>query len=73
MSCCSQDNPEPWNFTQQQDADLVIINLGTNDANSANNVSSETYVESYKRLIEGVHGVWPSAQVIIMVSFVPNA
>ncbi|KAI8295666.1 hypothetical protein K4K59_004496 [Colletotrichum sp. SAR11_240] len=45
---------------------LVIINLGTNDANAANNVTKSTYVESYKKLIQGVHGKWPEAQVIIM-------
>lgn len=62
-----QNEPEPWNFSKQQAADLVVINLGTNDANVANNVSASTYVEHYKRLIQGVHGVWPDAQVIIMV------
>ena len=62
-----QYEPEPWDFSKQQAADLVIINLGTNDANAANNVSASTYVEHYKRLIQGVHGVWPDAQVVIMV------
>ncbi|KEZ39367.1 hypothetical protein SAPIO_CDS10067 [Scedosporium apiospermum] len=60
------DEPEPWDFGKQQDADLVIINLGTNDANAANNVTKETYVEHYKRLIQGIHGVWPDAQVVVM-------
>ncbi|KAL0937345.1 GDSL-like lipase acylhydrolase [Colletotrichum truncatum] len=60
------DDPEPWNFCNNPAADLVVINLGTNDANAANNVSKETYVESYKRLIQGVHGKWPRAQVIVM-------
>ncbi|KAK2768029.1 gdsl-like lipase acylhydrolase domain protein [Colletotrichum kahawae] len=56
------DNPEPWDFSRNPAADLVIINLGTNDANSANNVTKSTYVESYKKLIQGVHGKWPEAQ-----------
>ena len=30
------DKPEKWNFSKQPAADLVIINLGTNDANPAN-------------------------------------
>lgn len=62
-----QGEPEPWDFSKQQAADLVVINLGTNDANVANNVSASTYVENYKRLVQGVHGVWPDAQVVIMV------
>lgn len=48
--------------------DLVVINLGTNDNNEANNVSSTAYVDAYKKLIQGVHGKYPSAQVIVMVS-----
>ncbi|KAJ9155552.1 Lipase, GDSL-like protein [Pleurostoma richardsiae] len=60
------DNPEPWNFSTQQSADLVIINIGTNDQNSYNNVTTETYVDSLTKLIQGVHGVWPEAQVVLM-------
>ncbi|KAF6812344.1 GDSL-like lipase acylhydrolase [Colletotrichum sojae] len=60
------DDPEPWDFSKNPAADLVVINLGTNDANAANNVSKSTYVEHYKRLIQGVHGKWPEAQVIVM-------
>ncbi|KAI8176489.1 hypothetical protein K4K54_008098 [Colletotrichum sp. SAR 10_86] len=55
-------NPEPWDFSRNPAADLVVINLGTNDANAANNVTKSTYVESYKKLIQGVHGKWPEAQ-----------
>lgn len=61
------ENPEPWDFSRNPAADLVVINLGTNDANAANKVTKSTYVESYKKLIQGVHGKWPEAQVIIMV------
>src|SRR5690606_31017052 len=32
------DKPEKWNFRKQQPADIVIINLGTNDNNTANGV-----------------------------------
>jgi lysophospholipase L1-like esterase len=47
--------------------DLVVINLGTNDNNKANNVTSEAYVDAYTKLIQGVHGKYPNAQVIVMV------
>ncbi|KAK1992348.1 GDSL-like Lipase/Acylhydrolase [Colletotrichum falcatum] len=60
------DDPEPWDFSRNPPADLVVINLGTNDANAANGVSKAAYVEHYKKLIQGIHGKWPKAQVIIM-------
>ena len=58
--------PEPWDFSAHRPADIVVINLGTNDANSANNVSATTYVSDYKRLVQGIHGVYPRAQVVLM-------
>ncbi|TVY84603.1 hypothetical protein LSUE1_G002205 [Lachnellula suecica] len=60
------EDPVPWNFSSQAAADIVVINLGTNDANPANNVSSAGYVEQYTKLIEGVHAVWPKAQIILI-------
>ncbi|KAI1437032.1 Lipase, GDSL-like protein [Xylaria sp. CBS 124048] len=61
------DNPEPWDFQNMKTTpDIVVINLGTNDNNVANNVSSEAYVDAYKKLIEGVHGKYPNAQVVVM-------
>ncbi|KAI1401585.1 SGNH hydrolase-type esterase domain-containing protein [Hypoxylon fuscum] len=61
------DGPEPWDFEKQDTIpDLVFINLGTNDNNEANNVTSEAYVDAYKKLIQGVHGKYPKAQVIVM-------
>lgn len=65
------DNPEPWDFSQQQAPDIVVINLGTNDFNEANNVTSETYLDAYKKLIQGVHGKYPNAQVVVMVCHCP--
>ncbi|KAK1973384.1 GDSL-like Lipase/Acylhydrolase [Colletotrichum cereale] len=60
------DDPEPWDFSRNPPADLAVVNLGTNDANAANGVSKAAYVEHYKRLIQGIHGKWPKAQVIVM-------
>ncbi|KAI1417412.1 Lipase, GDSL-like protein [Hypoxylon sp. FL1857] len=61
------DEPEPWDFEKQETTpDIVIINLGTNDNNAANNVSTATYVDAYTKLIKGVHGKYPKAQVIVM-------
>jgi hypothetical protein len=65
----SKDNPEPWDFSKQQSANIVVINIGTNDNNSANNVSSAAYVNAYTKLIQGVHGKYPKAQVVVMVRF----
>ncbi|KAI5860702.1 SGNH hydrolase-type esterase domain-containing protein [Durotheca rogersii] len=61
------DAPEPWDFERQETTpDIVVINLGTNDNNSANNVSTATYVDAYTKLIQGIHGKYPKAQVIVM-------
>ncbi|CAJ2504314.1 Uu.00g117080.m01.CDS01 [Anthostomella pinea] len=61
------DDPEPWDFSKQETTpDIVVINLGTNDNNAANNVTTETFVDAYTKLIEGVHGKYPKAQVIVM-------
>lgn len=62
------ENAEPWDFSKHPAADLVVINIGTNDQNAYNNVSAQTYQDSLTRLIQGVHGVWPNAQVVLMVS-----
>ncbi len=61
------DNPEPWDFSKHPAADLVVINIGTNDHNAHNNVSTAAYIEALTKLIQGVHGKWPQAQVIVMV------
>lgn len=47
----------------------MVINIGTNDQNPHNNISAQTYQENLTRLIQGVHGVWPKAQVVLMVSY----
>ncbi|KAK7750419.1 hypothetical protein SLS62_007607 [Diatrype stigma] len=61
------DEPELWNFSKQETTpDIVIINLGTNDYSEPNNVSSEAFVDAYTKLIQGVHGKYPKAQVIVM-------
>ncbi|PGH11883.1 hypothetical protein AJ80_06948 [Polytolypa hystricis UAMH7299] len=58
-------NPPKWNFKKQQPADLVVINIGTNDFNEANGVTTKQYFESYVKLIGDIHRVWPKAQIII--------
>ncbi|KAL2198531.1 Lipase, GDSL-like protein [Corynascus similis CBS 632.67] len=60
------DNPEPWEFEKHPAADLVVINIGTNDNNEANNVSTEAYIDALTKIIQGVHGKWPKAHVIVM-------
>ncbi|KAL1840850.1 hypothetical protein VTJ49DRAFT_7693 [Mycothermus thermophilus] len=60
------ENPEPWDFSKHPAADIVVINIGTNDNNEHNNVSTEAYIDAYTKLIQGVHGKWPKAQVIVM-------
>ncbi|EGO52633.1 hypothetical protein NEUTE1DRAFT_91160 [Neurospora tetrasperma FGSC 2508] len=60
------DNPEPWDFSKRPAADIVVINIGTNDQNSHNNVSTTIYIDALTRIIQGIHGKWPKAQVVVM-------
>lgn len=62
------DEPELWDFPAHPAADMVVINIGTNDNNSANNVSAPQFQQSYIDLISGIHSVWPDSQIIIFVS-----
>jgi len=57
---------EPRDFSAHQPADIVVINLGTNDNNTANNVTNEEYYNSYISFVSKVHNVYPDAQIIIM-------
>ena len=59
------DQPEPWDFGNHPAADLVIINIGTNDNNTHNNVTNPEFQQSYIDLVDGIHKVWPSAQVVL--------
>jgi hypothetical protein len=60
------ENPEPWDFKKQGDADIVVINLGTNDNNTANSIPPGAYLSSYISFIADIHAVYPKAQIVIM-------
>jgi hypothetical protein len=60
------DKPEPWNFKAHTPADLVLINIGTNDGNAHNNVTGARYQASYIDFIAKVHHQYPHAQIVIM-------
>ncbi|PKY05706.1 acetylxylan esterase [Aspergillus campestris IBT 28561] len=59
-------SPEKWNVSDHRAADLVVINLGTNDHRKGNEVAPEDFYDSYVKLIEEVHEAWPQANIIIM-------
>lgn len=63
--------PELWDFEKEkkEGGKVVVICLGTNDANSHNGVTGEEFLEAYRRLIMGVKGVWPGVKVVLVVSF----
>jgi hypothetical protein len=58
--------PPLWDFSSQPAADIVLINIGTNDRNKANPVTTAQYLQSYIDFIPKVHAVYPNAQIIIM-------
>ncbi|KAL4798472.1 SGNH hydrolase-type esterase domain-containing protein [Aspergillus venezuelensis] len=60
------EDPPDWDFSSQQHADLVVINIGTNDNNPANNVSGADYYNDYVTLVEHLHAIWPNAKVVLM-------
>ncbi|EAW11699.1 SGNH/GDSL hydrolase family protein [Aspergillus clavatus NRRL 1] len=60
------EHPPKWNFAAQRPADLVVINIGTNDNNPANNVSSTDYYNDYVKLVGNIHEIWPKADVVLM-------
>lgn len=60
------DNPEVWDFRKRPAADIVVINLGTNDNNTHNNVTNEKFLQSYLEFVQGVHQVYPYAQIILV-------
>ncbi|KAF2190454.1 GDSL-like Lipase/Acylhydrolase-like protein [Zopfia rhizophila CBS 207.26] len=60
------ESPEKWDFRKHPAADIVLINLGTNDNNTANSVSNTDYLNSYMKFVADVHEVYPKAQIILM-------
>ncbi|KAF3285584.1 hypothetical protein TWF970_010626 [Orbilia oligospora] len=62
-------NPEPWPFNKHQKADIVVINLGTNDSNQGTEtgrVPDAEFQANYIKLIASIHEKYPRAQVIAM-------
>jgi accessory colonization factor AcfC len=45
----------------------VVINIGTNDNNQVNNVSSTDYYNDYVALVGNIHKIWPKANIVLMV------
>lgn len=55
-----------WDFDAQPAADITVINIGTNDNNTANNITSTEFYDSYIELINEVHTQWPDSQIIVL-------
>ncbi|KAK5174868.1 uncharacterized protein LTR77_000004 [Saxophila tyrrhenica] len=62
------DGPDipDWDFESHPPADITVINIGTNDNNTANNVTHKDFHDSYIRLIDEVHVRWPASQIIVL-------
>jgi hypothetical protein len=60
------DTPPLWGFESHQQADIVVINLGTNDNNTHNDVSNAQFYSSYVDLVGKVHDKYPKAEIILL-------
>lgn len=62
------DGPDipDWDFSAHRPADITVINIGTNDNNTANNVTHADFRHSYIKLIKEIHSRWPESQIIVM-------
>ena len=62
------DGPDipDWDFDAHPAADITVINIGTNDNNTSNNITSTEFYDSYVQLINEVHSRWPNSQIIVM-------
>ncbi|KAL4913968.1 SGNH hydrolase-type esterase domain-containing protein [Aspergillus aurantiobrunneus] len=61
--------PEEWDVTAEQPADLVIIQMGGNDHRSPNEIPNEDFYQGYVDLIENIHSHWPDAAIVIMTQW----
>ncbi|EWC46780.1 hypothetical protein DRE_04025 [Drechslerella stenobrocha 248] len=61
--------PPAWPFSSRQAADIVIINLGTNDASSRTTtpaVSDADFQANYIKLIKSVFEKYPNTKIIVV-------
>ncbi len=56
------DRTQPWNFVPQ--ADLVIINLGTNDYSTSTQPTTDQFVTAYQSFLEHIRGKYPAAYIL---------
>ncbi|EAA63262.1 hypothetical protein AN3294.2 [Aspergillus nidulans FGSC A4] len=61
--------PEEWDVTAEQPADLVIIQMGGNDHRHPNEIPGENFYQGYVDLIENIHQHWPDASIVIMTQW----
>ncbi|KAL4805360.1 SGNH hydrolase-type esterase domain-containing protein [Aspergillus unguis] len=61
--------PEEWDVTAEQPADLVIIQMGGNDHRHPNEIPGENFFQGYVEMVENVHQHWPGAEIVIMTQW----
>lgn len=59
-------DPPNWDFSKHPAADITVINIGTNDFNPVNNITSAEFTASYIQLINEIHARWPKSQIIVL-------
>ena len=56
------DSGHPWNFAPQ--ADLVVINLGTNDYSTGTGPTTDQFVSTYQTFLEHIRSKYPAAYIL---------
>lgn len=55
----------PWNFDNEKEPDVIVLNLGTNDASYCKDAEKKSeFVKAYVEFIKQLRGHRPNAQII---------
>lgn len=60
------EEPEIFDNSAEQPADLVLIQMGGNDFRHPNEIPGRNFYHAYVELIEDIHKTWPNAIVLIV-------
>lgn len=65
------NDPEEYDVSSKQPADLVVLQFGGNDWRDPNNVPGRDFYHAYVDLIDDIHSTYPNAVVLVLVCVLP--